>query len=226
MSDKPLTPEKQLLKLIEEPSAKGPLHVALISRQGLSLLSPGAWIGRFAFFRQGFGRWFGANKKRALDIKAVNNLLIFCALGLGVYFAVNFSVSLVNFSRMPELGLKEDTVRPDKSAPVNDVGKRKSVSDYLERIALRDIFKMGPKKAAPGDKSTETEPSQKVIDEIAGLKLVGISWSKDPDAMIEDTRSLKTFFVKRGQMIGNVLVQAIFKDKVVLMYAGQEIELK
>ena len=44
--------------------------------------------------------------------------------------------------------------------------------------------------------------------------------------MIEDKQSVKTFFVKRGQMIGPVKVEAIFKDKVVLSYEGEEIELR
>ena len=32
--------------------------------------------------------------------------------------------------------------------------------------------------------------------------------------------------VKRGEMIGEVKVQAIFKDKVVLTFGGEEVELK
>ena len=50
MEAKPLTPERQLLNLIEEP--QGPrqaIKAELIKRKGLSFLSFGAWAGRFSF---------------------------------------------------------------------------------------------------------------------------------------------------------------------------------
>ena len=46
------------------------------------------------------------------------------------------------------------------------------------------------------------------------------------DAMIEDTQALRTFFVKRGQMLGQVKVEAIFKDKIILSCDGEEAELR
>jgi type II secretory pathway component PulC len=56
---------------------------------------------------------------------------------------------------------------------------------------------------------------------------VGIAWSNDPDAMIEDTKTHRTFFLKKGQTIDEeIKVQAIFKDRVVLSYKGEEIELR
>ena len=68
--------------------------------------------------------------------------------------------------------------------------------------------------------------NQEVISAAQNFKLVGISWSNDPDAMIEDTKAKKTFFVKRGQMVGEFKVQAISRDKVILSYGQEEIELK
>ena len=62
--------------------------------------------------------------------------------------------------------------------------------------------------------------------EISHLKLVGISWSNNPDAMVEDTKALKTFFIKRGDMIGKFRVEAIFKDKIILSFEGEEVELR
>ena len=44
--------------------------------------------------------------------------------------------------------------------------------------------------------------------------------------MVEDTKSYKTFFVKRGDLIGEVKVEAIFKDKIILSYEGDEVELR
>ena len=91
----------------------------------------------------------------------------------------------------------------------------------------RDIFEIGYKPIEPpavdeGDKL----PSQKTLEATRNLNLVGISWSDDPDAMIEDTQALRTFFVKRGDYIGSIKVEAIFKEKVLLSVDGEEVELK
>ena len=58
------------------------------------------------------------------------------------------------------------------------------------------------------------------------MKLVGIAWSDNPDAMIEDTKVKKTYFVKQGDIINGVRIERIFRDKVVLTYKGEKIELK
>jgi type II secretory pathway component PulC len=57
--------------------------------------------------------------------------------------------------------------------------------------------------------------------------LVGIAWSNDPEAMIEDGKNKRTFFVKRGQTLDDeVKVVTIFKDKVILTFKGKEFELR
>jgi len=50
--ERPVTPEKQLLNLIEEPRSRSSLQAAAIKRHGLSMISLGALKGRFAFFRE------------------------------------------------------------------------------------------------------------------------------------------------------------------------------
>jgi type II secretory pathway component PulC len=100
---------------------------------------------------------------------------------------------------------------------------KKSGSYYVEKVAQRDIFNIEQKRTA----SASTRKSTGEIQEaVKNLKLVGISWSENPDAMIEDSRAMRTFFVKRGQMLGEFKVKAIYKDKVILEYNNEEIELK
>jgi type II secretory pathway component PulC len=66
-----------------------------------------------------------------------------------------------------------------------------------------------------------------VVEATKHLRLVGISWSDDPDIMIEDTKTQRTLFLKKGKLIDNeIKVQAVFKDKVILSYNGEEIELR
>ena len=227
LSKKPLTPEKQLLKLIEDPVAKDTVSLAALKHHGLSFFSIPAWIARVAYLNGRFLKWLKDSKPRRIDSKAINIILFGFVCFLGVSFIITISVSILNQKKIPELTLQASSAIKQLEGFGEKTARGKSVAYYLEKVSARDIFKMGPKKTETALVPEKTGGSlAKILEATAHLKLVGISWSSDPDAMIEDTKALKTFFVKRGQMIDNVKVQAIFKDKVVLSYAGEEIELK
>jgi type II secretory pathway component PulC len=138
----------------------------------------------------------------------------------------SLATSLVNLKRIPALEIKSPEGIKPLSFRENSVLK-KVVSYYLEKVRERDIFKIGGKRTAASIESKEVKtPTSRIIEATENLKLVGISWSSDPDAMIEDAKAVRTFFVKVGQMIGEVKVQAIFKDRVILRYSGEEIDLR
>lgn len=225
--ERPLTPEKQLLNLIENPKAKNASSPGLsgMKQHSLSLLSPGAWLGRISFSRERFKKWLKDLKRRQLDIKALNKALSVCVAALALYFAGNLAIGIVNTKKLPVFKFE---FSGRESADVFQEGLfLKAASYYPEKVRQRDIFQLGPKKTDDTKEETvQVGPSGEILEAIQHLKLVGISWSNDPDAMVEDTKALKTFFVKRGQMIGDVRVQAIFKDKVVLSYRGEETELR
>jgi hypothetical protein len=224
----PLTPEKQLLKLIEESKAPGggvKAHAA--KHRGLSFLSPGAWLGRLSFFKERVRLWGKGDKPSlldVLDIKFINNALTLCAFLMAILVATNFTTSATNVKKMPSLKLKIKEAA--KQEVFRETSRLQAPSYYLEKVRQRDIFKMGEKKEEESPEAAPKGPSQELLSATEHLKLVGIAWSNDPDAMIEDTKALRTFFVKRGQMIGEFKVQAIFRDKVVLRYRKEEVELK
>lgn len=223
--ERPLTPEKQLLDLIEGSRTKGArIQANAIKRRSLSFFSAGAWIGRSTFFKDRFKGWLKAKRWRTFDVKAVNDILAFIIFILAAYFISNFFISAIRLKKIPDyLKLEAQNDKTESADAYETSGLGKAASYYLEKVRQRDIFKMGP-KATPED--SVKAPSSKIVEATQHLKLVGISWSNDPDAMIEDTKAMRTFFIKRGQMMGEIKVQAIFKDKVVLSYGGEEIELK
>lgn len=225
--EKPLTPEKQLLKLIEEPTTKSSFNVAALKHQGLSLLSLRAWIARCSFVTHKFQKWVKNPKRLQLDIKVINRILEGIVVVLGLSLIGSLYNSALRFKKEPDIRVKilQRAAQPENLQ--DGIILRKPVAYYLEKISTRDIFKMGPKKTqTPPAQDAGKEQGSRILEATQHLKLVGISWSNDPDAMIEDTRAIRTFFVKRGQMIGDIRVQAIFKDKVILTYSGEEIELK
>jgi hypothetical protein len=219
-AEKQITPEKQLLNLIEKPVSAGSLHTAAIKYHGLSFFSLGALRGRIAFLKNKL-KSFNPNELRELDIRVVNRMLNLLIFILGFYFIANFTSSAMRLNQPLELEPKIEKNASTGTAALPSL--LKATSYYLDKIRERDIFNMGARKAA----DTAKGPSQKLLAATENLKLVGIAWSLDPDVMIEDTVNQRTMFLKKGQMINNeVKVEAVFKDKVILSYQGEEVELK
>ena len=221
-----ITPEKQLLKLIEDPKADGMAAKAeKVKRKGLTFFSPGAWLGRILFFKKGAGRWLKPGSPRQFNIRNINKLLGLCNFMLIVYFVTNLSNSITELGKSPELRLNIKEEKNQDIAPASSLLKAESF--YLEKVRQRNIFSLEKPKEGVKKPASEFTPTTSVVVEMTQhLKLVGISWSANPDAMIEDTRALRTFFIKRGELIGEVKVEAIKKDSVVLSYKGEEIELR
>lgn len=219
-----LSPEKQLLKLIEEPHGAA-LRGAAVRGKGITLFSLGALRGRWIFFRQRlmllFASWSGP-----LDITKINVLLTVIAVLVGGASVASSFALAAKFSVLPSFSFKAESAAQMEA--LRHVSQLKSVTTYMEKVHARDIFKIG--KQAPAEEgNVQQEANQKAQQENVSskYKLVGISWSDNPDAMIEEIEAKKTFFLKRGQVMADgVKVQAIFKDKVVLNYSGGEVELR
>lgn len=224
--ERPLTPEKQLLKFIES-SNQNPSGVSTqaIRRHSLSFFNFGAWLGRISFLKVKLEKWRNGFNLEHLNVKAANWLLVFFIAFLSIYFFSNLLISLINLNKMPRFNLEASQEKIQDTLPELS-GIKKTVSYYLDKVRERDLFVMGRKKANSLKPQGKQVASNSTLEAAGNLKLVGISWSNDPDAMIEDSKALRTFFVKRGQMVGDAKVQAIFKDKVVLSYNGEEVELK
>jgi len=174
----------------------------------------GALVNRFqAVFKAG---------PQHLDIGLVNNVLMVIIAVLIIYFFMSFGGS---FSDLKKLSGKEySIVSASKSeSGFKEIATMKGVAYYVGKLSGRDIFHKQVKTDQLGN---EPVFSSKMADLTAHLKLVGISMSDDPDAMIEDTQLQKTFFVKKGAMVGDLRVDNITKDKVVLRMGKEIFELK
>ena len=221
--DKPSTPEQQLLKLIEEKGQSGKGPAAPPAAKGSLKKLPGAFLGRLSFIRRSGKKRSTAGHPVSVDIADVNKIL-YAAVGcLFVYVVFDAVASAAHLRQPPNFVPPKDmkvAFTKDTIAPLQET------SYYLQKVSSRDIFREGKKEAAPEVKPAENavvEPSEA----IKNLALVGISWSANPDAIIEDKAHQRTFFVKRGQMVGeDVKVEAIFKDHVVVTYEDHEYELR
>jgi len=223
MPERQSSPEKELLRLIED-SKKSPSQIneATLVRRRRGFFSLNSWKGRFIFFRENLFRRKPLSLTYRFDIKLLNGILEFSVLILGFYLVNDVLRSVNSLNKIPLLN--PPTLQVAKTIDFMQGGLlKKSSSAYLEKVTSRDIFNIvEKKKTTPLEKAV----SEEAMEALKDLRLVGISWSENPDAMIEDTKAMRTFFVKRGQMIRDFKVKAIFKDRVVLIYKDEEVELK
>jgi len=221
--EKRLTPERELLKLIEEPISQEGVSPLKARRRFFSLFSPAALKARLSFWQAKFKAGISLQRLLQLEIKNINWSLEVLIFILIFYLVASFLISMINLNKSSSLDFKLKKITASSLLP--EASLLKAASSYLERARARDIFKMGLASLAEPQKA-ERVPISKIAEASQNLKLVGISWSEDPDVIIENTQEGKAYFLRRGQMINDFQVKAIFKDKVVLSYAGEEVELR
>ncbi|KPK99245.1 MAG: hypothetical protein AMJ95_00435 [Omnitrophica WOR_2 bacterium SM23_72] len=218
------TPEKQLLDLIEKPKGPKSLDRATLKFQGLRLFSFQALKGRVTYLQHSFKTLFKDGKIYQINIRALNQILKLCVAFLAFYFVINLAIALLSVNK--EVDLKADIEKSQKKEVVKASSLLKSLTFYLEKARERDVFHMGrglPVEIAVAGRG----PSARILEATKDFRLVGIAWSEDPDVMIEDTANQRTLFLKRGQTFGNdVKLKAVYKDKVVLGFGQEEIELR
>ncbi len=196
-------------------------------RQGRKFFSIAALRGRVAFLRS--SAFQGPVKLPAFSfsLRGFNVFLQLCIAGLVIYLGMSIRVE---FSRL----LKHDWKDQAGKMPLISTDEKaiasllQSENYYLNKVRARNLFgfadepeeEMAPFKKQPKQEETELEKMVK------SFKLVGISWSNDPDAIIEDEKAKKTYFVKTGHKINEISVQAIYRDRVILHYRSQEVELR
>ena len=103
-----------------------------------------------------------------------------------------------------------------------DIVRLRPFLHYLAVVQRRNIFN----PTEPTDDIDKTKEREKALqDFLKDLVLVGISWGKEPQAMIESKKLKQTYFLNVGDVISNLKIEAILKNKVILSYKGQKGEL-
>lgn len=94
-------------------------------------------------------------------------------------------------------------------------------SYYSNRISGKKIFGAGSYSPAEASEGADAGGEQ------AGdnLGLVGIIPGNSPQAIIEDKKSQKTYYLMKGQSISDITVEEIVSDKVTIEYRGKRMDM-
>ena len=100
---------------------------------------------------------------------------------------------------------------------------KKPYSYYQSEISGKDLFK----PLVLDIPETKEETGVPIEEIIANLSLLGLVSGASPQAIIEDKKMNKTFFLRSGESLGDVTLKEISEaeGRVVLIYNGEEFDL-
>jgi type II secretory pathway component PulC len=94
---------------------------------------------------------------------------------------------------------------------------------YLNGITGRQIFK---NSIASVENAQAGNPLNNVnLDVVKDLTLIGVVQGANLQAIIEDKKNQKTYYVTKGQFVGEFQIEEIYEGKVIINYKGQKFEL-
>ncbi len=214
MAKDKFTPEEKLLKIIEgKHGSDEPI--------GRQIKKQKAKIGRRRFFSSLKNIQLTDLKpqKEVLTLQLINRILIIVAAVFVAVFGFDFVRDRINLKRSFALVTGVSEFKEEQ-------GEKPSVSaanfaEVLKESRRRNIFTL-----TPVAKKEEIEPQIQPREKVSDLKLVGILWSSNPQAMIEDIKSGKTYLLGEGAGIKRWKIKNIYQDRVVLFGDEGESELR
>ncbi len=213
------TAEKELLKAIE---GKADISKKIPSKNPqLDAIEPVKKA--FEIFGEKLG-FIQAHGGGASTLTSINRILWgVIGLLLLIYFGILIS-GIERLNNVPDF--KSNLAEIKKAIDKGISLPLKEYTFYIDTLVNRNIFN-------PAEEQPKVAAQQFGITQIAeatkDLRVAGISWAEDPKqryAMIEDGKTKVTYFLLEGDKILSCIVKAINKDKVILEYMGEEIELR
>lgn len=171
-----------------------------------------------------------ATKKKAgfLQVVKILNLLLLVVIAGCAFFLfseINSGSNLLSTSQSVQ---EETNFRKVKSTgPIKPNIQR--LSYYLADLSTRNIFQPFENIDEDATDSQKVSVSNTISRKTSAFRLVGVAWFEtvgSASAMIEDTNKKITYFLQRGDKIGDVIVKTIYADSVELGYQNEEIILE
>jgi len=216
MAKQEFDPEEQLLDLIEKGENFSPSKLRRRRTSFFSLTKLRAFLDAVV---RAIKAQIGKLKILTKNPKVLNRFLMGVALLLGIYSVADFALRRLDIKQVTD---RASTEREPYFLKKPEIDIRQFLY-YLEMVQRRNIFSPVVLKSA---ENIEAE-TKKVIDSLVGdLGLVGISWGNGLEAMVEDKKSKKTYFLRTGDMINKLKVENVLKDKVILSFEGRQVELE
>lgn len=214
-----ISPEEKLLKLIrdkkkepqqERKTPEGQPEVKPVSPSAIMSMATASRIGKPKLN-------LGVLFKNYLPFVKPRWILGFIFTISCLYLLFSF---IYPFVFLKKISLPQVAAQKESGAPESIKSEQKPYEFYLEGIKDKQIF------ATPAALQAANRPQSGVnVDLGKDISLVGIIAGDNPQAVVEDKKTQKSYYLGIGQFIGEYQVVDIQEGKVIVNYRGQNFEL-
>lgn len=194
-------PEEKLLRLIRK-EKKENLDDKKRSDQAASAAKLSAY-----FFAGGLASFFSLKK-----------IIWLVFISACIYLAVTLIYPFFGFKEeiLPEV----EEAHESKNTPLEE---SRPYEFYLKGIKERQIFTSPPVQEVVKPQSVIS--ADQVKDLVKDIILIGVIAGEQPQAIIEDKKAQKTYYLNKGQFFGELQIADIAEGKVIIDYKGEKVEL-
>lgn len=222
---KDFSPEEKLLRLIKGIKKKGQPKEEELTPKIQSSANGMPQLSKISAHQKGTESKIAKSisislpfKLKEINTETLNTILVIILGCLLLYFVYDLGHTLLSKKTEPRV-LAEDEHKTPKVTEGKAALEVKPYSFYSSSIGGRNIF-------MPQELESESVVTGPAVDEVkAGLSLIGIIAGDRPQAIIEDKKSGKSYFLYKGGTIGQANVVDILQDTVIMEYNGQRFEL-
>ncbi len=161
-------------------------------------------------------------------IKAVNQILFFGVIVSVLFLANQIFAGIRLLSQNTHFDV-DRKANQNSGTDVNLIPSTQKLSFYMASVKERNVFQPFEASSAQSVNVEVSQSNARISRKTSNLKLVGISWLDSVDsasAIIEDAESKVTYFLQKGEKVGDVVVKTIYADSVELGYEDEEIIIK
>lgn len=147
-----------------------------------------------------------------IDLEVARKVLL--GLCVGVLVLIPIDALWISFGKIPAVSPQSHALAQGARKPVENL------AEYQKTFEKNTIFGI----------VAGNSPTMAVRSSIAELakdyRLKGVVFMGEAEAILEDAKTQKTFFVKIGQPVGDLTVKEIKEGFMILSYLGEEIKLE
>jgi hypothetical protein len=159
-----------------------------------------------------------------VGLEELKSILTVITLVLVLWMGITLFLGVLHLENLPNFNVKTVQGKESAAGSAETEFPLAGYTYYADVILGRNIFKIEDTK-----KSENVNAGPRLTDLVKNLKIAGLSLLPETGerfAMIEDTSTGITYFLKEGDTLLNFNVSGILPDSVVLKYGNDEIKLR
>jgi hypothetical protein len=219
------TPEEQLLRMIEGSKAKRPAGASASRRRSWRDFLPGGvsqkqtgGSGSVAIQADGY----------LVRLNWANRVVWLLLVALATYAVVDVVIGRKQLAAKlaaVESSLAQTQVVAEV-APAEVPSRLQPLGVYIERLRQRNPLTGARMESEEKQVLVEEEERIDVHAMAEGLVVVGLDRGDEPEALVEDTKQQRTYFLKAGDKIREFTIKEINTRGLVLTYEGEDLLLE